>query len=168
MLTIGGIAISVEQSDAISQTYEAIGGRGTLRTMAGGAVRQRNWSKLKTSVSVGEARLPPALAALDIDTPHVIQCVAPRTVFSAVPAVALPAARRADVAPYGFALRADGFMAPVAGTLAGSTLTLAAVDGAVGYSVCYVPELTVLVTSMTERFDYHGAVAGWDLTAEEI
>lgn len=168
VLTIGGIPISVEQSDAIAQTYEAIGGRGTLRTMGGGAIRQRNWSRIKTTISVSEARMLPALSALDIDTPLVIQCIAPRSIHSALPAVALPTARRADVAPYGFAVMPSGLMRRTGGTLAGNTLTLDVVPGAVSYVARYWPELTVLVMALTEHQDVRGAVAGWDLTAEEI
>lgn len=108
------------------------------------------------------------LSALDIDTPQVIQCIAPRSIHSALPAVALPAARRADVAPYGFAVMPNGLMRRTGGTLAGGTLTLDVVPGAVSYVARYWPELTVLVMSLTEHQDVRGAVAGWDLTAEEI
>ena len=117
---------------------------------------------------MSEARFLPALSALDIDTPQVIQCIAPRSIHSALPAVALPAARRADVAPYGFAVMPNGLMRRTGGTLAGGTLTLDAVAGAVSYVARYWPELTVLVMTLTEHLDVRGAVAGWDLTAEEI
>ncbi len=167
-LTIGGISISVESSDRISQTYEPMGGVATLRTMAGGAIRQRNWRKLKTTISVSEARLLPALQGLDMDAPQVIQCIAARHIAGASNVIALPAARRADVAPGGYAVLPNGTMLRTPGVLVGSTLTLTPVVGALSYTASYVPELTVLITGLTEHADVRAGVVGWDLTAEEI
>ena len=78
LLELGGVAISVEESDSISQTYELIGGAASLRTLGGGLIRQRNWRRLKTVVSVAEARFLPALQSLDLDVTQVLKCVAPR------------------------------------------------------------------------------------------
>lgn len=167
LLELGGVAISVEETDSISQTYELIGGAASLRTLGGGLIRQRNWRKLKTVVSVSEARFLPALQALDLDTTQVLKCVAPREIASAVSAITLPTARRADAAPYGFAMLATGFRVRTPGVLVGDVMTLQAVPGAVRYSVCYVPQL-VVIAMLTERFDVRGAVAGWELTAEEV
>ena len=168
VLTIGGIPISVESSDRISQTYEPMGGVATLRTMGGGAIRQRNWRKLKTTISVPEARMLPALQGLDMDAPQVIQCVAARQIAGASNVNALPPARRADVAPRGYAVLPSGMTVPTAAVLAGSTLTLTPVTDALRYTASYVPELTVLITALTEHTDVRAGVVGWDLTAEEI
>lgn len=168
MLIIGGIPISVESSDAIAQTYAAIGGVAHLRTMAGGLIAQRNWRRLKTTVSVSDARFLPALQALDLDQAQVIQCLAPRQIAGASNAIALPTARRADIAPYGFAVMPNGFVVPTPGVLVANTLTLTPVAGAIRYTACYVPELTVLITDLSEHYDVRKAVAGWELTAEEI
>lgn len=168
LLTIGGIPISVEASDTISQTYAPIGGRATIRMMDGAALRQKNWSRIKTTVSVSAARFLPALASLDLDVPQVIQCVAPRHIAGMSNAVSLPISRRTDVPPYGFATIANGFMVPTAGVLDGNTYTLAPVAGALRYTACYLPELTVLITDLAEHYDVRGAVAGWELTAEEV
>lgn len=168
VLTIGGIPISVESSDSISQTYEAIGGFTLLRTMQGGGIPQRNWRKLKTTITVPAARFLPALHALDMDVPHVIQCLAARQIAGTSNAVTLPAARRADVEPYGFAVMPSGFMVRTPGVLAGSVLTLTPVAGAVRYTACYVPELVAVITALSEHTDVRGAVTGWDLTAEEV
>lgn len=168
VLTIGGIPISVESSDAISQSYEPLGGVSTLRTMRGGAIRQRTWRRLSTTVSVTDARFLPALHSLDFDAPQLIQCLAPRQIAGATRAVVLPAARRADIAPYGFAVLPTGFVVPVGGVLVQHALTLDAVPDAVRYTACYVPEFTALITEFSEQFDVRGAAAGWQLTAEEV
>lgn len=168
VLTIGGIPLSVESTDAISQSYQAIGGFTTLRTMRGGAIPQRTWRRLSTTISVSDARLLPALHSLDLDAPQLIQCLAPRQIAGTTRAVVLPAARRADIAPYGFAVLPTGFVVPVEGVLAQHTLTLDAVPGAVRYTACYVPEFTAVITEFSEQFDVRGAVAGWQLTAEEV
>lgn len=168
LLIIGGVPVSVEASDKISQSYEPIGGVATLRTIAGGAIRQRNWRKLRTTISVPGARFLPSLQALDQDAPQVIKCLAPRSVSSTSNAITLPAARRADAAPWGFALQPSGFAVATPGSLAGNVLTLTPVAGATRYMAMYVPELTVLITSLTEHFDVRGAAASWELTAEEI
>lgn len=168
VLEIGAVRVAVESSDAISQSYEGIGGVATIRLLNGGAVRQRNWRKLRTRVTVSDARWLPAIQALDLDAVHVLKCLAPRSVSSTVPAITLPAARRADVAPWGAAVMPDGFSVPTPSTLAGNVLTLTAVDGALGYVAFYVPQLSVLITGLTESFDVRGAVASWDLTCEEV
>lgn len=168
LLTIGGVPISVGSSDSIAQTYVPIGGVARLRTMAGGLIAQRNWRRLKTTISVSEARFFPALQGLDLDQAHVIQCLAPRHIAGASNAVALPTARRSDVVPYGFAVLPSGFEVRTPGVLTANTLTLTPVAGAIRYTACYVPELTVLITDLSEHYDVRQAVAGWELTAEEI
>lgn len=167
-LEIGGVVISVEASDRISQTYEAIGGVATLRTMSGGGIRQRNWRRLRTTISVPQARWFPALQALDQDSPVVIKCLAPRHIKGVANVVTLPTARRADVSPWGFATMPDGFSARTSGVLSGNTFTLTPVSGAAFYTAMYVPQLTCLITSLQEHMDVRQADVGWDLTAEEI
>lgn len=168
MLEIGGVRVAVESSDAIAQTYEAFGGMATLRVLSGGALRQRNWRRLRTRVTVSEARWHSAIQALDQDAVHVLKCLAPRVVSSTAPAITLPAARRADYEPWGVAVMPSGLSVPTPGTLAGNVLTLTAVPGALGYTASYVPQLSVLITGLAESFDVRGAVASWDLTCEEV
>lgn len=168
VLTIGGVEIAVESSDQISQTYGSIGGLTTLRTMKGGAIRQRNWRKLSTTISVPSARFLPAIHALDLDAPHVIQCLARRQIASDTSVVTLPQARRADIDPIGYAVMTTGFMQRTSGILSGDTLTLVAVPGALRYTATYVPELLALITALEEHIDLRSARAGWQLTAEEI
>ena len=168
VLTIGGVPISVESSDRIAQTYTAIGGGRTMRLMNGGLVMQRNWRRLQTVVTVSDARFLPAIHALDLDVPHVIQCLARRHLASDTSVVTLPRARRADIDPIGYAVMPTGFMQRTGGILSGDTLTLAAVPGALRYTATYVPELLALITAVEEHIDVRSARAGWQLTAEEI
>lgn len=168
VLTIGGVEIAVESSDQISQTYVSIGGVSTLRTMSGGGIRQRNWRRLSTTISVPSARFLPALHALDLDEPHVIQCLARRQISADTSSITIPSARRADVDPIGYALLASGFMARTSGVLVGDVLTLVEVPGAVRYTATYVPEFLALITDLSEQMDVRAARAGWELTAEEV
>ena len=167
-LWIGAVPIAVESADKISQSYQPIGGQATLRTMRGGAIRQRTWARLSTTIAVPAGRLPPALAALDVDAPQLIKCLAPRAVAGTTRVVVLPAARRADIAPWGVAVLPSGFSQRVGAALVQHTLTLDAVPGALGYVAYYVPEFTALITDFNEQFDVRGAAAGWQLTAEEV
>lgn len=168
VLTIGGIPISVESSDRIAQTYSAVGGGRAMRLMNGGLVMQRNWRRLQTVVTVSDARFLPAIHALDLDVPHVIQCLARRQLASDTSVITLPQARRADIDPLGYAVMPTGFMQRTSGILSGDTLTLVAVPGALRYTATYVPELLALITALEEQIDVRSARAGWQLTAEEI
>lgn len=168
VLTIGGVPISVESSDQIGQTYTPIGGGKAMRLMNGGLVMQRNWRKLQTVVSVSDARFLPAVNALDLDVPHVIQCLARRQLAGDTNVITLPQARRADVDPLGYAVMPTGFMQRTSGVLSGDVLTLTAVPGALRYTATYVPELLALITALDEHIDLRSARAGWQLTAEEI
>lgn len=167
-LWIGAVPVAVESADRISQSYEQIGGRATLRTMRGGAIAQRTWARLKTTIAVPAGRLPPAVADLDLDVPHVIACLAPRSVSGTTRVVVLPAARRMDVTPWGVAVLPNGFSRRVEGVVNQHTLTLDAVPGALRYAAYYLPQITALITDVQEQFDVRGAAVGWQLTAEEV
>ncbi|MBS0442820.1 MAG: hypothetical protein JSR38_12755, partial [Proteobacteria bacterium] len=83
--------------------------------------------------------------------------------------ITLPAARRSDAAPFGFALDASGLLRPTAVTLAGNVATLIAVAGATGYQVLYYPLLTIRAPAGPRcSYDAAGAVASWELTCEEV
>lgn len=159
-LWIGDVPVPVESADRISQTYEPIGGMTTLRMMRGTAVRQRTWSKLRTTIQVPAARLPVALREIDLDTPQVIKCLAPRAVSAAVRSIVLPETRRADVTPWGVAVLPSGFSRRVEGVVDAHTLVLDYVPEALRYTAYYVPQFVALITEFSEQFDVRGAVAG--------
>lgn len=94
--------------------------------------------------------------------------MAPRSIQSASNVITLPAARRVDAAPYGFALDAIGLLRPVGVSVAGNAATLAVWAGAVSYQVLYYPLLTVRAPAgVRVEYDAAGAAAGWELVFEE-
>lgn len=166
-LTLDGVRMPLAVAGTISQTYEDFGGFGLLRLGLGAAVHQEVWRKTRTTLSAS-GLIPPGLAAVDWTAAHTLGCVAPRSIQSAGNVITLPAARRTDAAPYGFAVDAIGLLRPVVVSLAGNTATLAVWAGAVSYQVLYYPLLTVRAPAgVRVEYDAAGAVAGWELVCEE-
>lgn len=167
-LMIDGLLLPVHAAGAIEQTFEDFGAFSTLRLGLGAAVHQEVWRKVRTSLSA-TGLIPPGLDSVDWSQSHTLGCVAARSVQSATPELAIPAGRRSDAPPYGFALMPAGRLVPVAVDVAGDVATLATVAGADGYQVLWYPLMTVIAPDgLRTRFDARGAVAGWDLVAEEI
>lgn len=166
-LTLDGLRLPVAVGGQIEQTYEDFGAITLLRLGAGAAVHQEVWRKTRTSISISGA-LPVGLDAIDWKTSHALGCVAPRSIQSAGNVITIPAARRSDAAPYGWAITAAGLLTPTAVTLADNVATLSPVAGAAAYQVAWYPQLTVRApTGPTVSYDALGAVVGWELTAEE-
>lgn len=112
--------------------------------------------------------VPAGLDALDWSQTHVLGCVAPRSIQAAGRVITLPAARRTDAAPYGFAVDAVGLLRPVAVTVVGNVATLGADAGAVSYQVLYYPLLTVRAPQGPRvQYDAAGAAASWEIVFEE-
>lgn len=164
-LVIGSIGIPIHAGLDFSQTYESFGGRSLRRAMNGAAVIQSHWNKLRTRIS-GSGWVPAGLSGLDLTATHTLKCVAPQAIYSASNSIALPVARRADLAPYGFAIVA-GQPVETAVSVATNTATLTTVAGATAYQVMYYPQLTVVIAEINFDTDAAGAVFGWTLTAEE-
>lgn len=166
-LTIDGIRLPLAVAGVISQTYEDFGGLGLLRLGLGAAVHQEVWRKTRTTLSAS-GLIPPGLAAVDWTAAHPLGCVAPRSIQAASNVITLPAARRTDAAPYGFAVDVTGLLRPVGVSVAGNTATLAVWAGAVSYQVLYYPLLTVRAPAgVRVEYDAAGAAAGWELVFEE-
>jgi hypothetical protein len=166
LFELGAVQVPLAASLGLQQSYEPLGGYTLLRLMSGAAVKQQHWLKLRTNISA-DGWIPDALQALDYSASMTLKCVAPRAVVSASNTIVLPAARRSDAAPFGFAVMADGSLRDTPGSLAADTLTLAVVSGAIRYVAHYYPQLTVFAEPPSTRFDVAGASAGWVLTAEE-
>lgn len=166
LLELGSAQVPLAAALGLSQTYEPLGGYTLLRMMSGAAVKQQHWLKLRTSIS-GDGWIPDGLQALDYSVSMTLKCVAPRAVISASNAIVLPVARRSDAAPWGFVVMSDGSLRDTPGSLAGDTLTLTVVAGAVRYVAHYYPQITVFADPPMQRYDVAGASAGWELTAEE-
>lgn len=166
-LTLDGLRLPLAVGGQIEQTYEDFGAITLLRLGAGAAVHQEVWRKTRTSISISGA-LPVGLDAIDWKAAHTLGCVAARSIQSASNVITIPAARRTDAAPYGWAITAAGLLAPTAIILAGDVATLTPVAGAVAYQVAWYPLLTVRApTGPAVSYDALGAVVGWELTAEE-
>ena len=103
-----------------------------------------------------------------LDVSHALGCVAPRSVQSAGRSITLPAARRSDAAPYGFAVDEIGLLRPVAVSVAGDVATLSEFAAAVSYQVLYYPLLTVRAPQGARvEYDAAGAAASWEIVFEE-
>ncbi len=166
-LTIDGIRLPLAAAGQIAQTYEDFGAFTLLRLGAGAAVHQEVWRKTRTTLSAS-GLIPPGLAAVDWTVSHILGCVAPRSIQAASNVITLPAARRSDAAPYGFAVDAIGLLRPVGVSVAGNAATLAVWAGAVSYQVLYYPLLTVRAPAGARvEYDAAGAAAGWELSCEE-
>lgn len=165
-IIIGGVEISLDAAHQISQTYETIGGRSQRRMLDGSALLQNNWVRRRTVIT-GQGRLPEGLSGLDYDTTQVIACMAPLSIWSATTNATLPAARRTDWPPHGYAI-VSGRQISTPISIAGNAVTFSAVSGASGYVVVYYPSLTCYLSPPRLSFDGRGPVAGWTLEAEEI
>lgn len=166
-LTLDGVRMPLAVAGIISQTYEDFGGFGLLRLGLGAAVHQEVWRKTRTTLSAS-GLIPPGLASVDWTAAHTLGCVAPRSIQAAGRVITLPAARRTDAAPYGFAVDAVGLLRPVAVTVAGNVATLGAAAGAVSYQVLYYPLLTVRAPQGPRvEYDAAGAAASWEIVFEE-
>ena len=166
-LTIDGLRLPLPVAGEIRQSYESFGGFTVLRLGQGAAVHQEAWRKTRTTLSAS-GLIPPGLAAVDWTASHTLGCVAPRSIQSASNVITLPAARRVDAAPYGFALDAVGLLRPVGVSVAGNAATLAVWPGAVSYQVLYYPLLTVRAPAgVRAEYDAAGAAAGWEMVCEE-
>ena len=165
---LGGIVVPIHAALDLQQRIEPIGGSTLLRLGQGAAVKQTTWRKRRVTLSAS-GWCPPGLDALNWDAPLTLKCGLPESITTATASATLPAARRTDAAPYGFAVDAIGLLRPVAVSLAGNTATLAVWAGAVSYQVLYYPLLTVRAPAgVRVEYDAAGAAAGWELVFEEV
>ncbi|ANQ83708.1 hypothetical protein dqs_0632 [Azoarcus olearius] len=165
-LMINGLVFPAPAAGQITQTYADIGGFARRRAASGRLIAQEAWRRISTSISA-EGWVPAALDSIDWSGELTLGCIAARARQSDTPSIALPAARRTDAAPYGFAVVGHRLV-PTSLAVAGDLATLAPVAGATAYKVLYYPLLIVRSDGPSERYDAGGAVAGFDLQAEEI
>lgn len=168
LLTINGLLLSHEEVGELEQSYGyASGGFATLRMASGRGLRQKAWRKRSTTIQ-GSGWIPPALSHIDWDMPVTIGCVAAMGLKSATPAIVLPVARRNDVAPYGFAILADGTSVPASASVAGDIMTLATIAGAVQYTGYYYPVLEILSEGPQHSEGAVTATYSWSISGEEV
>lgn len=164
-LTINGIVFPVPSAGEIEQTYTDVGGFSNRRLASGALLYQERWRKVESSIT-GSGWIPAALASIDWTAQITVGCIATRALQSLGRVFNLPAGRRLDAAPYGFA-HVGHRLAPTAVALAGNVATLAEVAGATAYSIHYYPVIVGRSDGPQERYDAAGAVAGFDLTVQE-
>ena len=164
-IILGSVVISLDASYSLTQTYETLGGRSLRRMLSGAANLQNNWAKKRTVIT-GSGRLPAGLDGIDYSASMTLYCAAPLSIFSTSTSATLPAGRRTDWVPHGYAI-VNGRQVPTGISIATNAVTFTSVSGATGYVVVYYPTLTVYVEPPRLSFNARGVVSGWELTAEE-
>lgn len=167
LLSVGGVEVPLCAALELTQTYEVIGGSAVMRMASGAAVKQSHWRRLRTTIS-GAGWVPPGLDGIDFDAAVVLKCTAPLSMSSASNVIVIPAARRSDTAPFGFAHLPGGERRETPVSMSTDTATLTAVGGAVGYSVCWYPQLNVYAQAPTQTADPARGSVSWELVAEEV
>lgn len=163
---IGGLRIAFDSAYELTQTYEPLGGVTLHRMLDGTGAQQVHWRKLATTIS-GSGKLPDGLAALSFDSSMTILCMAPLAITTVSNVITIPAARRTDWPPVGYAI-VDGRLVKSSISVATNTATVTTVSGATAYQVLYWPSLTVYARPPERQFNGRGTVAGWTLRAEEV
>lgn len=167
-LTLNALRLPLAAGGQIEQTDERFGGFSAMRLGLGAMVHQEVWRKTRSTITA-TGLVPPGLDGIDWTAPITVGWVKPRSIQAAGNVIAIPAARRTDAAPFGFSIDANGFLRPVSVSMATDTATLGTVAGAIGYQVLWYPLMSMRAPAgPTLRFDAFGAVAGWELTAEEV
>lgn len=165
---IGNCVIELPQAINFEQTYEEFGGVVTHRMMSGAAIRQTNWSKLRTTLT-GDGFLPPGLHGVDWKSSQTLKCGTTRSLASTSNVITLPAARRTDAGytPTAMALKA-GWWQPTPVEVAANVATCTAVSGATNYMVEYYPQLTVFIDPPSITMDRMAGKYRWTINAEEV
>lgn len=165
---LGAVIVPASQALGVAQRDEWFGGTARLRMANGDGLQQTTWRKLRIVISAS-GWMPPGLRALDYDQPLVLKCGAPVAITSGATVIELPAARRTDAGylPFARAHTARGDV-DTAVSVAGNTATCTAVADAIGYSVLYYPQITVLADPPAASYDTSGAASSWEITCEEV
>jgi hypothetical protein len=171
-LIIGTIEIPTESLLEFNQSYIARSAIDFRRAADGSGYLRSAWSgKLSTTISA--TGWVPGIDEIDRGTTQVISCAMPRAVSSATTTVTIPAARRTDEDPIGFAVVNEFLIETPITNLAAinaestNDATLTAVAGASGYRVHYFPRITAAVVSNTIDGGSSGSFS-WSIEAEEV
>lgn len=165
-IIIGGVRIGFDAAHELTQTYEKIGGRIAHRMLNGAGVQQVHWTKLKTTIK-GVGTRPAGLDGLNYDAAISISCAEPMSIWGASNTITLPASRRTDWTPHGYAI-VNGQHQVTGVSVVGNTATLGAVSGAQGYVCAYYPIISVIAQPPQTEFSGRGVVLSWSITAEEV
>jgi hypothetical protein len=171
-LMINGVVVALESSESLSQRYGWVGGFTNDRMMDGSLDGQQTWRKRSTTIT-GAGWIPPALEGIDWSAPVTVDCVQQVAINSPAAVIVLPTARRADVAPFAFAVMADvvtphGQLVPTPSSLAGDVLTITPVAGALAYQAVYYPRLVCRSAGQTLDQQINEMRHGFELVLEEV
>jgi hypothetical protein len=170
-LKVGPLTIPhLARVDALTQSYEPIGGQSVFRALSGLGINQMTWQKTRI-VTSGSGWMPPALETLDYSQSMVLACVAPLALYlpPAETTATLPVKRRADqgAEPWAVALYPHGASHPAALALSGNIATVTPEADAIGYQVFYYPQFEVIALRPRQSGDPNSAIFGWELICEE-
>lgn len=165
----GAVTVTLPKvhSEGLRQDYSTIQPGPILRLSDGTGIKQTRWKKKGTTIS-GSGALPAGFDALNFGLEMAIWCVKEVEIASSSNVIALPANRRTDITPLGFAVVNNRMVPTPVSVSVGGVATLTAVAGATGYRVYYYPILTVFASLNPETGDINNADHGWELTAEEV
>jgi len=156
---LAGLDLSQEYGEVVSEAWHRMGD-GTLEV-------QENWSAKRSTTISGSGWIPAAFSSIAFNTDLEISCIAPEAVQGATTTLIVPAARRSDAGPYGFAI-VNGREVPTPLSLAANTATLSAVTGASLYIVKYYPKFTARFKRPRRGLSRGDATYSWSLEAEEV
>lgn len=169
-LIIAGITIQRLATLTVQQEYFDIAPVTLQRLGDGtGLPQSHGWSKLGTSISCS-GWMPAGMDGVDWKSPAgvTIACIKPLSINSPSNVITIPAGRRTDHPPRGFAcVGMDMVSSPVA--LVGNVATITTVAGATSYQVDWLPLLTFFAAAgLRKSYDSNGNEYGWTLDAEQL
>jgi hypothetical protein len=132
---------------------------------SGRGLRQTYWLKTRSVIS-GQGILPPGLAALDLSVPITVACPRAQSIASQANSILLPASRRTDVTPQGWAF-VNGLPKRTSLSMNNHTANLGAINGADYYLVQYHPQILGFVDLKVSE-DRTQSQTSWDITIEEV
>jgi len=166
-LIIDSVEITFHSSLDLKQTLKPVNNGTLLRMADGTAVKQTPaWGKLKTEISAS-GWLPDGLSAVDFNNSVVIDCIASRSITSAINAIAIPGTVRSDTDPVGVAFVGHQWV-DVGSSFAGGTLTIDVTAGATLYLARWFPRLTLFCDQEETETDRSSANYTWSLSGEEV
>lgn len=163
---LGGVLVTFDAANTVSQSYSTIGGISSARMGNGTLVKQTAWEKIATTLR-GAGRLPHGLDGLDYSQSMTLECMAPMSKHSGINVITIPASRRTDTPPFGYARLKDRLVRTGLSVVI-NTATLEAVPGADAYVVAWYPVLTVFADAVQSDFSGRGPELSWTINAEEV
>ncbi len=165
-LIIGGVEVTFLSAYDVNQKLSPVTNGTLLRMADGSAVKQRTWSKTRTTISAS-GLIPEGLQGVDFDNPIIIDCIAERSITSASNIIAIADTVRTDKDPIGMAY-VNGTWENVVSTWVIGTLTIDVTAGATLYQARWMPRLTMYFDEPEPTTDISNATFSWSLDGEEV